>query len=206
MGLAAFKRRAEAAKFEGETFEGLDLRSMKAFGSQWKDCVFRDCKFDLSDLRNTRFEGCLFLMCSIRLVNFTTSFFEGTQFDDCDLEQTSFRGSHFTRGGFSNCRMAYGDEMFQDATVKVRLAFERCNLHGSNLDFREVEFDALSFAETNCWGAKVSLGCAVWNAKVDERMQKQFLALVGRVRDNPAVDALAGEQKAIVDRLMRERK
>jgi uncharacterized protein YjbI with pentapeptide repeats len=145
-------------------------------------------------------------MCSIKLVNFATCFFDTTRFEECDLEQTSFRGSHFSMVEFSACRMAYGDEMFQDATVKVRLSFDGCNLHGSNLDFREVESGALSFLGSNCWGAKVSLGCAVFNAKVDERMQQQLLALIGRVRENPAVDELAGDQKAIVDRLMTERK
>lgn len=206
MGLVNYKRRAEAAKFEGETFEGLDLRSMKAFGSQWIGCTFRDCKLDLSDLRTARFDNCVFLMCSIKLVNFATCFFDTTRFEECDLEQTSFRGSHFSKVEFAGCRMAYGDEMFQDATVKVRLAFDGCNLHGSNLDFREVEGGALSFVGSNCWGAKVSLGCAVFNAKVDERMQQQLIALVGRVRENSTLDALAGEQKAVVDRLMRERK
>jgi uncharacterized protein YjbI with pentapeptide repeats len=206
MGLVNFKRRAEAAKFEGDTFEGLDLRSMKAFGAQFNDCVFRDCKLDLSDLRTARFENCVFLMCSVRLVNFGTAFFDTTEFDGCDLEQTSFRGSHFTRVSFSNCRMAYGEDMFQDVTVKVRLAFEHCNLHGSNLDFREVDGGALSFLDSNCWGAKVSLGCAIWNAKVDERMQQQLIALVSRVRPHATLDSLAGDQKAVVDRLMREPK
>ncbi len=206
MGLVSFKRRAEAAKFEGETFEELDLRSMKAFGSQWRDCIFKRCKLDLADLRSTRFESCRFLMCSIRLVNFGTSFFDTVVFEDCDLEQTSFQGCHFTSSEFAGCRMAYGDTMFQDATVKVRLAFTACNLHGSNLDFREVDARALTFLDTNCWGAKVSLGCAVFNARVDERMQKQLIALAARVRPHETLESLAGEQKDIVDRLMREPK
>lgn len=206
MGLMAYKRRAEAAKLEGETFEGLDLRSMKAFGAQFRDCIFRDSKLDLSDLRSSRFDNCVFEGCSIRLVNFATSFFDTVEFDDCDLEQASFRGSHLTRVGFKNCRMAYGEDLFQDVTVKIRLEFSGCNLHGSNLDFREVEMKALSFADTNCWGAKVSLGCAVFNALVDEKMQKQLVALVARLREHATLDSLAGDQKFVVDRLMRGQK
>ncbi len=206
MSIVAFKRRAEAAKFEGETFEELDLRSMKAFGSVWRDCIFKRCKMDLADLRSAKFENCRFVMCSIRLVNFATSFFDTTVFEECDLEQASFQGSHFTCCEFAACRMAYGDTMFQDATVKIRLSFTGCNLHGSNLDFREVGAGALTFLDSNCWGAKVSLGCAVFNARVDERMQKQLLALVARVRPHESVSALAGDQVAVVDRLMREPK
>jgi uncharacterized protein YjbI with pentapeptide repeats len=202
MGLVNFKRRAEAAKFEGDTFEGLDLRSMKAFGSQWTGCTFRDCKLDLADLRTARFENCVFLLCSVRLVNFGTCFLDNTRFEDCDLEQTSFQGSHFSKVEFVNCRMAYGETMFQDVTVRNRLSLEGCNLHGSSLDFREVEPYTLSLEGCNCWGAKISLGCAIFNGKVDERTQKQFIALVARLRPNPALDELAGDQKAVVDRLV----
>lgn len=206
MSLVAVKRRAEAVKYEDQEFTGLDLRSMKAFGSTFKGCAFTNCTFDLADWRASKFETCRFRECSIRLVNFSTSFFDDCSFDTCDLEQTSFMGSQFRDGSFNNCRMAYSDALFQDATVRGRLTLDKCNLHGSNLDFREVEPKALVLNDCNLWGAKMSMGCAIWNGSFDERTVRQFLALVARVSQDSEIARLAGDEYAVVCRAMDGRK
>ncbi len=206
MPLTAYKRRAEAIKMEDQVFHQLDLRSMKAFGSTWTDCSFVDCQMDLSDIRASKFERVLFHNCTLRMVNFATSFFEDCLFRDCDLEQASFMGSQFRGGSFKGCRMAYGETLFQDATAKGELVFEDCNLHGSSLDFREVEPGALTFTRSNLWNAKMSMGCAIWNGSFDERLVKQFLALVARVSGDPEIVALAGDQYPVVCRAMEGRK
>ena len=200
--LTNWKRRAESVHFEGETFEKLDLRSMKAFGSQWKDCLFVDCRFDLTDWRASKFEACGFKDCNMPLVNFATSFFDGCQFHSCNLEQASFMGSHFRDSIFRFSRMVYGDTMFQDVTAKGDVRFMGCNLHGSNLDFREVEPKALRFEDCNLWGVKVGMACEFWNSSVDDRTVRQFLALVARVSDDPRIAELAGDQMAVVQRAM----
>jgi hypothetical protein len=205
-GLVNWKRRAEATTHEGTIFEKLDLRSMKAFGSKWIGCSFVESQMDLADLRASRFERVLFTGASLRLVNFATSFFEDCLFVNCDLEQASFMGSRFRDGRFLDCRMPYGETMFQDATVKGRMILARCNLHGSNLDFREVEPKALSFEDCNLWGVKVGMACEFWNSSVDERTVKQFLALVARVAQDPRIAELAGDQYAVVMRAMDGRK
>jgi uncharacterized protein YjbI with pentapeptide repeats len=206
MSLVTFKRRAEAVKFEGEVFTGLDLRSMKAFGSTFTGCSFVDCQLDLTDWRASKFERCLFQNCTMRMVNFSTSFFEDCLFTDCDLEQASFMGSHFRKGAFLRCRMAYGETLFQDATVKVDLLLEDCNLHGSNLDFREVEPKALNLTRCNLWGAKASFGCAFWAGSFDQRTIRQFLALVARASQDSLIAELAGDQYAVICRAMDGRK
>lgn len=200
--ITQWKRRAEGVKIEGEVFHRLDLRSMKAFGSQWIGCSFVDCQLDMADLRASKFERCTFQNSAVRLVNFATSFFEDSLFLDCDLEQASFMGAHFRDGGFKDCRMAYGDTMFQDATLKGRIRFEECNLHGSNLDFRESEPKGVSFERCNLWGAKMAMGCAFWNATFDERTVQQFLALVARVSQDSHIAGLAGDQYRVVCRAM----
>lgn len=202
IGLVQYKRRAEAIKVEGEVFEKLDLRSMKAFGSTWRDCIFRECRFDLTDWRGSKFESCAFSRCELPLVNFSTSFFEDTDFVACNLEQASFMGSHMRDVTFNDCRMAYGETMFQDVTVKSGVAFHGSNLHGSSLDFREVAPKALRFDGCNLWGAKISMGCTVWNSTLDDRTVRQFLALVARVSDDPRIAELAGDQFAVVCRAM----
>ena len=203
MSLTNFKRRAEAVHYEGETFERLDLRSMKAFGSTWKDCVFQHCQMDLADWRASKFENCVFIRCSMRLVNLGTSFFDSCVFTACDMEQASFMGSHFTgQTLFETCRMAYSETLFQDATVKGMAIFRDCNLHGSGLDFREVQPGALRFEGSNLWGVKVGMACEFWNSKVDDRTVRQFLALVARVADDPRIAELAGDQYRVVQRAM----
>ena len=202
MSLTSYKRRAESVHFENQVFEKMDLRSMKAFGSTWKDCIFRDCQLDLADWRASKFEACTFMRCKAPLVNFATSFFEGTDFVGCNLEQASFSGCHLRDITFNDCRMAYGDTMFQDATIKGSVVFHGSNLHGSNLDFREVEPKSLRFDGCNLWGAKLSMGCAIWNGTFDDRTVRQFLALVARVSDDPRIAELAGDQLLTVYRAM----
>ena len=206
MPLTTWKRRAEGVRMAGETYVNLDLRSMKAFGSEWKDCNFEDCRFDLADLRSSKFLDCRFVDCSMPLVNFGVSFFERTTFRGCNLEQSSFQGCHLTDLSFLDCRMAYAETLFQDATVRVKLELSGCNLHGSNLDFREVSPHALTIEGCNVWGAKLAFGCAAFNGKIDERTKMQFLALIARVSEDETVKKLAGDQWDVVDRLMKDQK
>ena len=206
MSLVAIKRRAEAVKYEGERFERLDLRSMKGFGSSFTSCLFEDCQFDLADLRTAKFTDCSFHRCSMRLANFAMATFEDSSFIACDLEQASFLGGYFRATLFSECRLCYGDTMFQDATVKGRLEFSDCNLHGSSLDFREVEPGSLKVMGCNLWSAKVSLGCAFWNGVFDDRSIRQFVALIARVSQDAGLKEIAGEQYGVVCRAMDGRK
>jgi uncharacterized protein YjbI with pentapeptide repeats len=206
MQITNWKRRAEAVKIEGQLSDKLDLRSMKAFGSSWIGCAFRECQLDLADWRASKFEDCVFVDCDMRMINFSTSFFEECRFQNCDMEQTSFMGSQFRDVTFEDCRMAYGETMFQDATAKQALEFHRCNLHGSNLDFREVQPKALRFNRCNLWSAKMSMGCAIWNGSFDDRTVKQFLALVARVADDSRIAEMAADQYPVICRAMDGRK
>ena len=202
MSLLNVKRRAEGLKYEDETFKGLDLRSMKGFGMGFTACTFDGCQLDLSDLRSSKFTDCTFRNCTLRLVNFAASFFEETKFFDCDMEQASFLGCQFRDCTFDGCRMAYGDTMFLDATAKGQMNFSACNLHGSNLDFREVEAGTMHFADCNFWGARVSFGCAFWNSRFDHRAIQQFVALIARASGDHRLREFASDQYAVVCRAM----
>ena len=202
VSLVSVKRRAEGLKYEDETFTKLDLRSMKAFGSGWTNCSFVECHFDLADLRSSKFTDCTFQNCSLRLVNFGASFFDETKFFDCDMEQASFIGSQFRGGTFDGCRMAYGETMFLDTTLRGKVVFSVCNFHGSNMDFREVEPGALNFSDCNFWGARVSLGCAFWLGHFDHRAIQQFVALMARASQDQRLKEYAGDQYGVVSRAM----
>jgi len=204
--ITAYKRRAEGIRMEGERFLKLDLRSMKAFGSTWTDCVFDECQLDLADLRSSKFVNCVFRNCALRLVNFGTSFFEGTKFTNCDMEQASLSGCHIRDGFFGGCRMAYGDSLFLDATVKGQTDFVDCNFHGSNLDFREADAGALRFSACNFWGARFSMGCAFWTGHFDARAVRQFVALVAKASQDDRLKDYAGEQYGVICRAMDGRK
>lgn len=200
------KRRAEGLVYEGEKFVNLDLRSMKGFGTKFTGCTFDGCQLDLADLRSTRFTDCTFRNCTIRLVNFGASVFEGTKFIACDMEQASFMGCSFRDGGFEDCRMAYGETLFLDATIRGQMEIAGCNLHGSNLDFRQVEPTSLRFLDCNFWSARVSLGCAFWNATFDEKAIRQFLGLMARASQDSRLKELAGDQYRVICRAMDGRK
>lgn len=207
MSLLAIKRRAESTTFEGERFEHLDLRSMKAFGAKFTHCTFHECKMDLSDMRTTRIDSCVFEGCELGKVDFSTSFVERTQFIGCNLEQSSFMGCYMSDVDFETCRMAYGETMFLNATARSNVTFLKCNLHGSNLDFREAERGVLRFMESNLWAAKIALGCAFWNAEFDEKTCQRFIGMVARVYPDEARKArlieFACDQYHAVDRVMR---
>jgi hypothetical protein len=204
--LSSIKSRAEGVKYDGERFEALDLRSMKAFGSVWTDCAFEGCQFDLADFRTAKFTNCIFRECDMRLVNFSASFFENTKFVNCDLEQSSFSGCHFRDGLFNECRMAYGEDLFLNATVKGKVEFYSCNFHGSNLCFREVDTGAMRFLHCNFWGARVAMGCAFWTGTFDERTIRQFVGLAARASGDEKLKDYAGDQYGVVMRAMDGRK
>ena len=210
MSLLKIKRRAESTIFEEETFSGLDLRSMKAFGARFTNCIFHECQMDLSDLRTSRIDGCLFDRCALSKVDFSTSFVERSRFVDCNLEQASFMGCFINDVDYESCRMAYGETMFLNATAKSNLGFVKCNLHGSNLDLREAEPGVLRFEDTNLWGARVGLGCAFWNGEFDEVTCRRFIAMVARVYPEKNLKAqliaFAGDQYPVVERVMGEAK
>ena len=207
MPLLAVKRRTEGLVYEDETYDGLDLRSMRAFGARFVGCKFTDCKFDLADMRTVRLESCTFTGCSVTKVDLTTSTLDRVGFIGCDLEQTSMAGAYLSDVNFQECRMAYGDTMFQSASVKANVTFDGCNLHGSNLDFRVSEAGALRFKNCNLWGAKAAFGCAFWQSEFDEQTCQRFIAMVARVHPNNdtriKLMALAGDEYRVVDRVMR---
>jgi hypothetical protein len=48
----------------------------------------------------------------------------------------------------------------------------------------------------------MSFGCAFFNATLDDRGKRQFLALVARVSQDAAVAEMAGDEYAVVMRAM----
>lgn len=210
MSFLKIKRRAEGMSYEDEEYVGADLRSARAFGAKFTRCVFRDSKMGLSDFRNCRFDSCTFELCDLGKTDFSTSFFEGISFRDCDLEQASFLGSYMNETTFTDCRMAYGETMFSAATARRGVVFTRCNLHGSNLDFRQSQDGALAFDDCNLWGAKASFGCAFWRSEFDEKTCQRFLGMLARIYPDTQTRAtlmqMAGNQYPVVDRVMREMK
>lgn len=202
MPLVNIKRRAEGTRHEGETFEGLDFRSMKAFRAIFKNCRFLGCKLDCADLRGVTLDGCEFRDCSMQLADLSTATVDRTTFHGCNMEQASFYGAAIQNSGFLACRMTYGETLFKDATVAGKVILARCNLHGSCLDFREVPRETLSFDDCNLWGCKISVSCAFFNARLDSRLIRQFLAVLGRASGDARIVELAGEQYPVVCRAM----
>lgn len=201
--LVSQKRRAQGWRSEGETFERSDLRSLDAPLSRWIRPTFRAAKLGLANLTGAYLEGAVFTDCEMPLANFTGATISGMRLHGCDLEQARFNGAVIKDAVFDCCRMAYSS--LAGATL-VNCRFARCSLHGADLDI--IESARLVFEDSNLWGAKVAIGCGVFNAEFDERTCNYFAAMLARIhpgrREAGMLRAVAGEYYyAAVDRLMR---
>ncbi len=196
------KRRFQGQELLNESFKGTDLRSMAAFQARLLGSQFYECKFGVSDLRNTVINGCLFNECSMQLVNFGVASIRGCRFVNCDLEQASFAGSILEDVTFDGCRLAYST--FAGATLRENVRFHGSNLHGADLDF--IEASHPNFEGSNLWGVKQPLGCAFWNGKFDAEHVQYFAGMLARMSNDRATRSrlldIAGDKGPVVERLM----
>jgi uncharacterized protein YjbI with pentapeptide repeats len=188
-----------------ESFDGSDLRSGKAFQSEWVNCTFGNVKAGLLDIRASRLIDCRFTESSLYASVFSASYLRNTTFDKCDFEQAAFAGVIFDNVIFKDCRLAYSS--FTGGIVKRAIRLIDSNLHGADLDFAEIPDNSLLVTGCNLWGAKTTFGCQFWNGDFDQDTVDRFIALAARAcPDKAKADALkqmAGKHFAVVDRLMR---
>lgn len=202
--LTAIKRRIQGQTFEGQTHIHLDLSSMLAYGSIWRDCQFVDCDFTLADLRSAKFERVKFTSCVLHAVNFSGSEMRGVFFDSCRMKQAVLAGIHpLERVTLEDCQAQYAS--FADSTLRD-VSFVRTNLHGADLRF--MENHKAMFDDCNLWGALISLNCALFGDGVsfDERSVNLFMALIARKHPDEKkrveLEEMAGTAVAVVDRLV----
>jgi uncharacterized protein YjbI with pentapeptide repeats len=136
------------------------------------------------------------------IADLSTTVLDRVTFVDCNMEQAKLYGAEIRDSGFFRCRMAYGEALFQEAATRGKVILNRCNLHGSNLDFREVPRGTLAVENCNLWGCRISVGCTFFNATLDDRLVQQFLAILGRTSQDSRIVELAGDQYPIVCRAM----
>lgn len=201
--LSSFKTRAQGYQARGEVYEKQDLRSLSASGSSFEDCEFVDCKMQLAFFQFARLTNVRFSRCAMPLANFQGAILADVIFSDCDLEQASFVGASLRATSFVSARLAYSS--FLNATFRGASGFTKSNLHGADLGILEADYGTPSFTDSNLWGAKVIMGCQLWNADLDEVTLRRVAALIARKTDDLGVRAYAGDQLAVVERLMKEK-
>ena len=203
-GLTLIKRRLQGHRHQGGRIEGLDLRSMDAFGSTWEDVEFHGCRMQMANLANATFVNCRLIACDLSMVNFAASRFTSSVITECQAEQSSFIGAVIRDTNITETRLCYST--FAGTTWRGFCALEGNNFHGADLTF--LESDRVSFTGSNLWGAKLVMGCPVFGAGMfDERQVRQFAAMMANATIPPEIGAelrrLADDQMDPVTRLMR---
>lgn len=204
MSLQGMKRRAQGSRLVGESYKGLDLRSMSAYSSVWIDVRFDDCKMQLADMSGSTLTNVTFESCRIPLGNFSRATLENVRFVYCDIEQGVFAGAVLKDAVFDNCRLAYST--FQAATVRFA-CFLDSNLHGADLDY--IECNEARYPGSNLWGVKAAFGCAFYNGSFDDDQIGLFAAMLARLKNSMGstrivtLDELAAPKMAVVERLMK---
>jgi len=199
------KRRVQGQKFEGQTYDALDLSSMQGFGTSWVGCRFISCDLAGSDLRNSNFDSCHFFECDLMLANFSGgSQLRHVTFEGCRMKQSVFAGVHpIDDVSFRACQLHYSS--FLDSTVRS-ISFLDSNLHGADLRF--IECAEAEFQRSVLWNASVQLGCQFLGTQntFDSRSADLFVGMVARLHPSEEKRAIlaeiAGEEMRVVERLM----
>lgn len=203
--LTVMRRRLEGTKHMDEAFDKVDVRSGKAFQSEWVNCQFTEIKAGLLDIRAARIIDCTFTEGSLYGSVFAGAYLRNVVFKSCDLEQAAFGGVIFDGVTFENCRLAYAS--LAASVVRRTLRILDSNLHGADLDFAQVTDNSLLVTGCNLWGVKVPFGCQFYNGEFDQNTVDLFIALAARACPDPekaeTLKQLAGKNFAVVDRLMR---
>ena len=202
MSMTLGKRRMQGHRYDGETFENLDLSSLDAFESVWVGCTFTNCDMTLGNMQRVELSGCTFQDCDMRAVNFMGAKIRQVRFDSCDLRQSAFAGvTPLDRVVFQSCRLQYAS--FYNSTARDS-EFLEANLHGADLRF--IEATRMKYAGSNLWGAYVQLGCQFLRSEFDERQCDLFTGMVARRQPNEEkrklLTDIAGISAKVVDRLM----
>jgi uncharacterized protein YjbI with pentapeptide repeats len=202
--LTHMKRRLQGQRYFGETIERQDLRSMSATGSIWEKCRFVEAKLSLADFSGAQVLDCEFVDCEMHISCFQRGEIRRTSFLRCDMEQSLFGRAVLDGVKFSECRLALAS--FYDATVRDA-EFSLTNL--SDADLRYIECNQARYNDVVLWNAQVSLGCQFFKGTFDERSVSMFVAMASRIHPDPVrsaeLAAIAGNQMALVDRMMRDR-
>lgn len=202
-GTAIHKRRLQGNQAKGETFKGLDLSNMEAYGAHWIGCTFEDCDISLANLSGTgSIEECTFINCDLKMTSFRASAIRLTKFSGCDLRKSSFMGcSPLADSVFDDCKMQYSG--FFEASV-YRTNFTNCNLHGADLRF--IEASGNNFTGSNLWNVSVNIGCQFFSSVFDERSVELWAAIAARVHPDPEAARIlrevSGKHYALATRLM----
>lgn len=196
--LSKFHRRAQAHRGLNESNEGMDLRSMQAFGAEWVNSRFSGCKMGLADMRNVRLTETVLIGCSAYASNFLGATLRSCDIAETDFEQSVFSGSVIEDVVFTQCRFSFST--FAGATLKGKVRFLGCDFRGADLDFLEsenVEFDGC-----NMWGIRVNFGCSFWNSRFDRKTVQMFAGLLARLDDDPRLVEYAGDRLPLLKRVM----
>lgn len=119
--IETFRGNLIKCEFEKCEFTGLQLPN-----AQVKDVVFTNCRMNLANFRQVKFERCLFVECDLNETDFAASTFTKTGFVECSLEKTEFSNCQNKQLFFDNCSLSSirGISGLKNATVSQQNLIE----------------------------------------------------------------------------------
>jgi uncharacterized protein YjbI with pentapeptide repeats len=157
-------------------FSGVDLSETTDDGAVFTECVFHDCRFNLSRHTEAAFLNCTFTGCSFFQAEFTDCKLTGSMFDRCafdlmtvtrgDWSFVGLPGADLRRVTFTGARMREADltgVRASGATLR-HLDLSGAWLHEADLggaDLRGSDLSAVDPRTVELAGAQIDVGQAV---------------------------------------------
>jgi uncharacterized protein YjbI with pentapeptide repeats len=92
--------RIESSTFYEAKFESVDFSNIVDVGNEFRDCIFKNCKFNRAGLG---YSGTKFINCSFAGCNFSKAVFIRGEFNLCTFSDCKLKGVDFNASSFENC-------------------------------------------------------------------------------------------------------
>ena len=125
-------------------FKGEDYNKAKLPKAEYENCIFDNCTFSQSDLRNITFAECEFIDCDLSNADVKETAIKETSFIDCKILGVNFNdcNSFLLSFTFTNCTLNLSS--FYKLKLKNNL-FNNCKLN--QVDFTETNLTGSVFEE-----------------------------------------------------------
>ena len=111
-----------------KTYKGKDYTKVRLPRAEYEYCIFDNCSFSQSDVRNTTFTECEFIDCDLSNANIKEVAFKETTFTDCKILGVNFHecNSFLLSFSFANCTLNLSS--FYKLKLKNKL-FNHCKMN-----------------------------------------------------------------------------
>lgn len=136
--------------YSDQTFSGLAAGAQQVEGSEFQDCVFKDCRMREAQFTGCSFKDCRFIACDLSLARVLHSRFSGCQFTDCQLLGINWSEADLPRTRlqkpFDFMRCGLNHATFIQLDLKG-IRMQDCSAH--NVDFSDADLSRAALCGTD---------------------------------------------------------